>query len=389
MEMESEAKGQFFSVSSRDLDSIAAIYGPEALIAYLVLMRGAGKYTSTAWDFNAISDRGGFSTGRAKQACAQLEKQGFIAAKDASTQRESTVSKAGGEPVHGKGDATDNHLRHRWRIEKPESDSDRIYLPNSLVDGVGAKPVRPLARLYQSIQTDIANGIDADKARRDAIMLLITLHRHQNLEMFSGVDPAMWHRQWLPVKPIGRDETHVISDTNFVLHEISQGEEHFGETLLEQAFSHVFHEDDRPARFHLAMKNIRNASMVYDVLVVFTDDPVIEDDGYARVMYPLYIFDGRARKRADEPSLQRAINELAILEYKAEFGRETVFDDEGEMVLNDGGLFRYVTRWGARAVPISVLRLRYRAHDRDTGVGLLEQRRLVEEWERALRQCQG
>lgn len=379
MEAKNAGKGQFFSVSFYMLLIIAESGGgADELNTYLTLARGAGKYQSSGWTENAVADRLRISYSKVTKAFAWLEERQFINMNRDSQTAPNTSS------VDAVATKTNSRFKHKWRIAK--SEGPRLYLPNSLIDGIGkGKDMPPLARLYGDVATDIAVGITAGMARLDAVMLLLTLYRNHDLELFGGVDPAIWHQKWAHADPFSRDAEYAIRGTNLVIKEIKRGNSNYGNELLALPHFRSASQEVRQARLSLAMRNIRSAGLVYDVLTVWTANPV--DDLGAEVMYPLYIFDGRARNSKQEPTLYRKINAIAMKAFKEAYGRKAVFDDDGALVLNEGDFFRYIEPCGANAKALSVLHLRYRPNDRDTGHGMLEQKRRVEDWGRVLSEC--
>lgn len=357
-------QGQFFTFPANAVRSIiSAQGGTEEIISLLILYRGAGRYSSSGWSLNAIAEKGGFSYGRAKKCLSFLCALGFVEEKQPDPKANKDKPEAG----------------HKWKLLKTEDDP--IYLPNALIDGVQEGRKRPpMVRLYLDIKSKPAKGIDTAVARLDALTVLLAFYKEHDISQYGGVNPHYWFEQWVP----SDDEYYreiPIPGSNGVFHEIDPD--------TERAMSHKMievmpdmSEEERDHRYWHAIKNLRDLGLAYKVLQVWTKNPLQSQD--AEVLYPLYIFDQRAR--ASEPTTYREINSLAIDDH----GSERFFDSDGTSQFGETvSSFRFVAVKGKNHVAGCVLRLRYRPHDRDTGRGMEEQANKANEWTVAIRKMRG
>lgn len=356
--------GQFFVFPpNAALDIIRAGGGVEEIISLLVLYRGAGRFSSTKWSENAIRKHGGFTYSRATKALEFLAERRLITAKKA-------------------GDVEDKaHAGHKWQINKP--DDGLIYLPNAIVDGVGGgKDHPPLARLYEDVDADIAKGINIHHARLDAVSLLLAFYAEQDIAHYGGVSPFFWSRPWEITGSEYIEPKTPIPNSNGVFYEIAKGDQQVFDNHLCRRWDYIQDETQRLDRYWRAVRNLKNLGLAYEVLQIWTGDPTAKRD--AEVMYPLYIFDQRAR--TNEPNIYRDINGLAM----DAMGAELFFDPYGESAFGtEIDTFRYVAVKNTNALAFSVLRLRYRPHDKDTGIGMTDQEKKAREWCKAARQLRG
>lgn len=368
MEDHPKSSGQFFTVSIAAIKNILTLNGGAVeLAAYVVIRRGSGRHTSTRWTENAIRDRLSISYKLAQITCSWLCEHRLI-------ERCNPVSNNGESPSH---DTT----RHKWRTPK-HRDDQLVYLPNSLVDGLSRSPNKPLERLLEKVELDIRSGIFRPAAQVDAIAILLALYGRQDVLMYGGIDPKVWYREWIPTDRNDLPACHELSETGFLLEQIERCNSHFSNDFINETLFYITDSTKRHRRAMLALKNLRNLGFTYEVLQIWNSNPL--EFQHANLLYPLYVFSEGARN-SDEPVLHDVINRVAIYQYNAYYDSSLVFDSSGELILNKGHIFRYITSADNEAFPISSLRLRYRAHDRDTGSGFAAQLQMVEEWKEAIK----
>lgn len=393
MESEKTGTGEFFMVRYSYLREIVLLDGGvEELIAYIILSRGAGSFTTSFWSDNAVKKYGGLRFDRAKSACAWLEKNGFIRLhrkyhetvaqinREKLASREQRVDSAG-NPLAA---PEKTRMCQKWILAELDETtanvpfdlnlSDEIYLPNQIVNGFKKGPkYYPLGKLYNGVHTSPEDGINTDAARLDALMLLVRLYMHHNIQKWGGVNPRVWRGEWNN-ETTDEHRWTPIPDTNYFLVEIVEGAKIFDEDYDEELLFFVV-PMKRKNHFHLAMRNLRKFGFVYEALQVWDADPLdCSDTKPAILLYPLHSYNAHARAQ-NEPFLSDAINALC----------EMVYDPEdienGIRGVTHSGFFRYIEHQDLDACALAALRLRYRAHDHDTGVGFEAQRSLVRDWQ--------
>ncbi len=151
-------RGDFFQIQKSVLSDLIPL-GLNATIAYLILARGSGRSNqSTGWSTNAIETKTGIGRIRARNAIAQLVQAGLL-----------DRIKSGKRPMY-------NLLHGQTTTGLYPSFGngfDWIWLPNSIVDGVGLE-VPPLEKLRRNQCVD-------------TLELFIGLYDLQNLAEAGGI----------------------------------------------------------------------------------------------------------------------------------------------------------------------------------------------------------
>ena len=353
-------KGEFFGMSIKTASRmVTANAGAEELMAYMVLSRGVnikGNSRISTHGANSISNRTGISYRRAEAALNFLEQLG-IALK-----------------ATGKDGAVSPKRQHsRWILQDEQID---IHLANALTDGIGeGKRNPPLMRIYT--QVTLGNsGLMAD-ARLDAVMVLIHLYLHQDIQGCGGVDPrAGIYREWVTSKNYAGEAVIDIEGTNAALYEIEGGNIMFTKFAAE-ALSYVPDVDERHARFWDAFFNLKRLGFQYEITQVWSDNPNGENGRKAELLYTLYVHDRHARE--SEPYLQRQIHEAAFR--RDTMDRTYIFQDEmDEHRFINSGRFRFIAPKKAAGFPLGVYRLRFRPKTRDIGIGIEAEKHRVNQW---------
>ena len=133
-------------------------------------------------------------------------------------------------------------------------------------------------------------------------------------------------------------------------------------------------------RFWCALRNLRRLGFLYETVAVWSGDP--QKDRGAEPLYTLYIRDKKARE--NDPYLQRVVH--STIDKLWEHDGQMLWDDEWttpgliELSRQQGGGFRFIASKKASGYPIGIYRLRYRAWDRETGLGMKQEERRVSEW---------
>lgn len=343
--------GEYFVFPNNLAMAVARAGGSaEEVIALLILYRGAGIHTSSGWGENAIRKYAGMTYSRAQQATKFLQENGFIKLKLALTKACAP---------------TNRPAKSRWQIVRP--DYLPIYLPNELVDGTKhGNDSPPLCRLYTQARPALAQHIDFSNSRLDSILMLLEFYARQNIARFGGVDTQCWYKPW---RTRGAEETDSGADQAIgTIFDIEKDIAAVSTKMASQVFIHIECEDYRMRRYLHAISNLMHLGLAYEVLQVWNADPI--ECLSAEWQYPLYIFDRQAR--TSEPCIYKQINRIGIDWDEIRYGSESY----NEAATRCFRFFTFDTSWIAG----SVLRMRYRAHDLETGIGMQEQRLRSEHW---------
>lgn len=124
-----KSKNGIFIVGKQEFITACGI-GMNAAVALLIMARGSqGNNRTTSWSCKAISERAGITRAKADKAVNLLIEHGLV-----------EKIKEGSRP--------------QYRIELSDDANSYIYLPNSIIDGVGAE-VPPVERIRQTM--NVAN----------------------------------------------------------------------------------------------------------------------------------------------------------------------------------------------------------------------------------------
>lgn len=384
--------GKFFSMPVEMANEIVLHGGhAEEVITALVLCRGAGRHSSTAWTENSVIKHVRMSFGRAKKAIHWLAEKKFIetsSPQSGSDTQQSSQSLLEEAAEKENGPIKTSRSSKRWKVHTSQYLST-TYFPNDLIDKAADKAYGPIGKLYNELEIRPMLGIKVREAQLDLIMLLLHLHAEQDIEAYGGVAPQIWHCTWLPVSDgMGRAGSNAINQipkSNAVIYEIERGLEHFSTDFVTKTLFYVTEKTEREERFRFALKNLKKLNFFYEVLNVWTGNPL--DDDSAELAYPLHLFERQA-KGGDEPYLLSKINNLADKFYADRDG-EPSFEQDGSLKNIRPGNFRYFGYQGIGCVALSVKRMRFRAHNRDTGIGIARQAKAVEDWTVLIEEIQG
>lgn len=151
----SNGKGEFFAVN-RHAFKVACANGLNEAVMLLVMARGSGKDNSTTmWSAEAAHRYTGLAWRRGKEAVGNLARMKLV-----------TVEQEGKRP--------------RYKLVKPESVEDYLWLPNTLVTGAGNE-VPPLAKLRQA-------------QNLDWLACFIELYGAQDLAADGGLPRILYHK---------------------------------------------------------------------------------------------------------------------------------------------------------------------------------------------------
>ncbi len=410
--------GNFFSMPVEMANEIVLQGGhAEEVITALVLCRGAGRHSSTAWTENSVITNVHIPSGKAKKAIHWLAERKFIgiinpqansdmqqfgqtlqeqtlqeetlqeeisqkeiSQKETSQKETSQKETSQKETSQKENDPKKvSSSKKKWKVHTSQYAST-TYFPNVLIDRADDKSYGPIGKLYNEFEIKPVFGIKAREAQLDLIMLLLHLHAEQDISAYGGVAPQAWHCTWLPVSEgMGRacsDAINPVPNSDAVIYEIERGEEHLSAEFITKALFYVAEEGEREKRFKFALKNLKKLNFLYELLTVWIGNPL--EDATAEIAYPLYVFERQARNN-DEPTLLGKVNDLADKLYADRDG-EPGFERDGSLKNVRPGNFRYFGYWDTGCVALSVKRMRFRAHCRDTGIGMAMQAKAVEDW---------
>jgi hypothetical protein len=390
-DIETVKKGAFFAVPlnaiyhminiHRERDS-ELVLEAEEILAYICLCRGAGRFTSSGWTEHAIATYCNMTQGRATKACTYLVQNGLINLNEnyravKSDQTPVLTSGAVGNEDGGS-DNEPRNKRHKYFLNC-RNEEKMIYFPNCIVDGaISGRKLYPLSTLSKGSFLCQPKGITSREARLDAVILLMVLYAHHDLQKSGGVDLGLWSTWFTPVESgdgLGTSPpTSELCDTGYSIHEVERGSEYFQTSLIAQFFSYISDENIRNNRINSALKSLLKLRFIYEVLQVWTGSTQ-RDDEEIELEYPLYICDS-SQRASGEPSLAKQINSLAFLLYD----RAIVFPRDETFNIGDGNQFRFICDDERRGYLISSLRMKYRPHDHDCGVGMKEQSAMVSNW---------
>jgi hypothetical protein len=356
-------RGEFFSMSIKTVEKmVKAGASAEELMAYMVLSRGVnvrGDKRISTHGANSISNRTGMSYRKAEAALDTVEQMGI-------------ARKAEDKP-----DAVSPKKLHaRWILQDEPVD---VYLANSLIDGIGqGKNNPPLMRIYSEVS--LGTNYLMSEARLDAVMVLLYLYLHQDMEGCGGVNPRVGiYRKWKNCGEMidinGAHELYEVERSNNVV---------FNKFAAEALF-YVTDEEERHSRFWDAFTNLKEFGFFYEVTQIWSGDPNGTNGMKAEPLYTLYIHARHARHAA-EPYLQKQVHEAAFR--CGAMDRTSTFRD-GYQLKNDfinSGRFRYIVSKKKGGFPIGIYRLRFRPKTKDVGLGIKAEQHRFEQWAAILQQ---
>jgi hypothetical protein len=366
--------GKFFSVPSEVVDLITRHTSWEdALLGYIVLARYSqpkNNYITTA-GAPAISHKLGITRHKADQVLATLKsvRWGDQPQEAAMVDYRTWLSASAQEPVKLKG---------RYPVKVlPHYGDTRIYMPNSLVDGIGQGTASPPLMQLREIQPK--------RDRLDAIRLLLTLYEEHSYLDYGGVNPKLAHRPWVYTGSLfdgyfelgyqGSSPTHSRTFHFWMIQKCPDP------VVLGKVFvNRLMGGDER--RFRQAFDHLSELYLFYEVAMVFDDDPLVNPN--AEMMYPLYVWDRNIREKAKDDSsglggLYSHAFDRMDRSYIVEDLRGDTFSDGAARSSSGSGFYVY----GAdcrEAKVLSVYRLKYLPHTKDTGAGIDAEKERTARW---------
>lgn len=359
-------KGEFFGVSINTVRKlVSSDAGAEELMAYVILARGVNANRTeriSTHGATSIANRTGISYRKAESALKWVGEQG-LAIKTADNPKATSPKK--------------NHAR--WHLQDEGLD---VFLANSLTDGIGeGKNNPPLMRIYNEVSL-CSSGLMAD-SRLDALMVLLHLYHHQDMQGCGGVDPRSGiYREWKGSAGTSHKHVTEIEGTNAALFEIEGGNDVMFSKFAEEALFYIPDQQKKNERFFDAIRNLKNLGFIYEVIQVWSVDPNGKNGRNAEPLYTLYVNDRHARE--SEPYLQKEIHNtcfrLEVLDRYSEFST-----DDDEFSFLKSGRFRFIAATKAGGHPIGIYRLRFRPKTKDVGMGMNAEKQRVSQWANSLK----
>jgi hypothetical protein len=152
-----KTSGNFFAIGKPQWNAVCDL-GLNPAVSFLVMARGTGAdNATTAWSMNSIETYGGITWRRARDAVDIL-----------ATANITERTKAGSKP--------------RYKLAKPDSVDDLIWLPNELITGAG-KEIAPIHRIRQAGDVE-------------TLRLFVGLYAEQDLTGDGGIPRDLLHEHY-------------------------------------------------------------------------------------------------------------------------------------------------------------------------------------------------
>jgi len=376
--------GNFFPVNRKVLDKLIAHFRPDQwakpIIAYLVLCKHQqrGKPYTTAGSL-AIAKVLGITRYRAEELIRELEKVQW------------------GEASHERAIVNHRVLKNQPEMGCPHTiglfpvkalpriSEDCIWLPNRILEEKDGNPP-PLRRL---------TAIQPVSDRYDTLSLLLHCYAYHDVEGSGGLDPrqtfyAPWCHEgscledegrlgYQGAQKDGREKWHfwLVSKTD--------------EMSATKSFIETVTEGDSD-RFFQAVHHLKELGFLIEVAMVFDRDPLTSPS--AEPLYPLRIFDALYRENAKEldngtgglyGETFNCLDRSALMEETVGDFRYTIF--QSYEYGGEASGFYVVAGTVKTATVLSVYRLRFCAHDRDTGIGFQAEADRAGHWKERLDQA--
>lgn len=357
----------FFAVSEGALQGIIDESGGAAeLMAYLVLAkhttgRGDNPHCQSTAGAKAIENRTPLTYRKAKARLEWLEEHGFIS------------SHCNNQAQEQDADAIPWRKANliRWDINIRATD-DLIYLSHSLIDGLArGKNNPPLQRLWNEVQIGCCHSVA--KARLDALTLLLHGYKHHSISDFGGIDPTILRKNW-------QETGHYfdfIDGWDSQVKPIQASAIQASPSFIGEVFINIEPDENKQEdRFWNAFHNLKRLGFIYDVIEVWSGDPLVDEE--AEILYPLYIQDARARET--DPYAMKATHS-----FLHESGLISGGDFKLLLEMAKGtNQFLLIKTAGDNDCAIGSYRMRFRPATSENAEGFESERELVERWESEL-----
>jgi hypothetical protein len=362
-------KGHFFVVSLEAIHQIIIKGGlADDVMSYLVLARhtqGRGQWqrllsTSGA---KAIHTKTGIPYRKAMRSLQWLEKAELI-----MPMNEGVRQAIPHLPDHF-GKTKTRATTVRWILQ--DFSEPLIYLANTLVDGVKGMGDKnpPLLRMMDYMPISFFKKADV---RLDALMLLLHLYYHHELDEYGGVNPnKALYGKWEPISD--KNDSASNFHSHLQKYTLSKCSNIAKTQFIDKTLFYISDEKIRSERFWNALKNLKSLGFVYEVIQIWDSNPLTMRN--AEILYPLYILDRYARQ--SEPYLAKTIHDTLI-----KTGNLTAFDLPQFFEEINVGTFRYLAY--CHHYPLGIFRLRFRPKVTATGRWLKSEINKVIVWQTLL-----
>lgn len=285
----------YFKTSYATLQKLARSGRFEDVAGFLVMARHASglrmgdyePYALSGAGANSIHEKAGVSEETARGVLEHLKEQGLI------------------KPMPA--EFTRKFAHARWQVEQGPLD---LFLPHSFVDplkkAVAASALKRLktATARQGYE-EAVKAFSETELRLDALMLLLSIYRHTDMQAHGGLDPRCLLRQW-EVK----SHTTKRAGVRWGAEPKTDGNVTAYLSFMSEALAHCVNAKKGPTeaqkqRFWNAWFNVVDTGLVYEAVCLYDTAP---DNTHAQLLYTIRVNDyhaGAAGKTGD-PSLLRA-----------------------------------------------------------------------------------
>lgn len=291
----------YFKTSYATLQQIAKAGRFEDVAGFLVLARHATGLSVAGFDpyklsgagINSIHEKAGVSEENARGVMERLKEGGFI------------------RPVSPETRKAYGHAR--WEVMQGKLDLD---LPHVFVDSPkGVNATSPMKRVKDTKvyprYAAALKGLSDTELRLDALMLLLAIYLHTDMDAYGGLDPKCAFRKWeiqsqVPKKEGIRwgaepDKNTTTAYVAFMAECLQHDAKVSAKATLTQP---------QKDRFWNAWHHLQEVGLIYEAVSLFDTDP--ESNGRARQLVSIRINDFHAGSisKTGDPSLLRKLEDL-------------------------------------------------------------------------------
>ena len=313
------------------------------LATYLVLAGGVNSFedesrSSTHW-VESVRNRSRLSAPEILEALGVLVQKGYIELPKADP-TESTTS-------------VPRMFKVKCRVDPHApgalSDMSQRFLAAMVISG-DARIIQPasLAHLFQEIKT--IPSMSWKNALLDALIVFFALHQHQDFDRYAGVDPRLVHTRFGAPPPghldgvASESAVGAVVDWTLVNAVPNRKMETPRTEFLESTLGGIPHWEDSPPlidRFKLALRNLKDARLLYRAHVLWAVDPTRRNGRLTvKPHFTLYVHDSWDTDR--EQSLQLDVHKTATSTGTVT-GAEVFAESRGEKARHVGNnVFSYI-----------------------------------------------
>lgn len=290
----------YFKTSYATLQQIAKTGRFEDVAGFLVMARHATGLTVAGFEpyklsgagINSIHEKVGISEENARGVMERLKDGGFI--------------------KHVSPDVRKSFAHARWEVVQGELDLD---LPHAFVDSPkSVNATSPMKRVKESkAQPHYApslTGVSDTELRLDALMLLLAIYQHTDMDAYGGLAPQCLYRGWtihsqIPKKDGVRWGAEPAKTVSSYFSFMSECQQHVAIAAANAKLSQV-----QKDRFWNAWNNLEGVGLIYEVVSLFDANP--QTSAHAKQLVSIRVNDFHAGSinKTGDPSLLRKFEEL-------------------------------------------------------------------------------